>query len=91
MTGGPPDPADLSRQPFGSPFGPLTEGKKVRLPADIEAELMRRAARRGQTYSDYVRDVLTAHVVGPREFVRIAEQAAREMVGLGSESGEADR
>jgi len=76
---------DLSRSAFGSPFGPLTEGKKVRLPCDIEAELMRRAARRGQTFSDYVRDVLTVHVVGPDEFVRLAQAAAQEMVGLGSD------
>lgn len=78
-------PPDLSRTGFTSPFGPLSPGKTVRLPTDIEDELMRRSVRLGMSYGEYVRHVLTAHVVGADAARRMTAERLERVIGSGSD------
>lgn len=78
-------PPDLSRTGFTSPFGPLSPGKTVRLPTDIEDELMRRSAREGMSFGEYVRHVLTAHVVGADAARRMTAERLERVIGSGSD------
>lgn len=76
---------DLSRSGRTNPFGPLSEGRKIRLPIEIEQELDRLAHGEGMSYAEYVRDVLVAHVRGPDEAIRMTAERMRRVLRLGSD------
>lgn len=78
-------PVDLSRTGFTSPFGALSAGKTIRLPMDIEDELMRRSVRLGMSYGEYVRHVLVAHVVGADAARRMTAERLERVIGSGSD------
>ena len=76
---------DLSRTGFTGPFGALSAGKTIRLPMDIEDELMRRSVRLGMSYGEYVRHVLVAHVVGADAARRMTAERLERVIGSGSD------
>lgn len=78
--------ARLARHADSNPLGGLTEGRKIRLHFETEAELDRLAHSVGMTFSEYVRTVLMAHVHGADHVRRMHEQRLAAVLGTGSES-----
>ena len=78
-------PPGFSRNGFTSPFGPLSAGKTIRLPMEIEDELLRRSGREGMSFGEYVRHVLTAHVVGADAARRMTAERLERVIGSGSD------
>lgn len=65
----------FSRPPSSNPLGKLIAERKTVLPELIDSQLVMLASLAGQTPSEYIRDLVTVHVIGHATVVRL--QAGR--------------
>lgn len=70
------DDIAFSRPPSSNPLGKLTAERKTVLPESIDAQLVMLAALAGQTPSEYIRDLVTIHVIGHATVVRLQSNRA---------------
>lgn len=77
--------ARFARSGQSSPFGGLSEGRKIKLPFETETELDRRAHAVGMTYSEYARIVLMAHAHGEAYVRRMQDERLAAVLGTGLE------
>jgi hypothetical protein len=77
----------LSRNGSSNPLGKLVAERKVSLPEIVDERVTALAALRGKPVSEYIRDVLTEHVLGRFDVVRLATGDAERSAGIGREQG----
>ena len=64
----------LSRQPSPHPLGKCDTELKTQVPERLRDEIATLATLRGQTVSEYVRELLTAHVHGYLGAIRLQQR-----------------
>lgn len=66
-------------------LGKATEELKCKVPDVVKADFQRLAAELDLTTSDLLRDLVMHRLYGPDMFIRLAEQRARLVAGIGPE------
>ena len=66
----------LSRSPTPHPLGKCDTELKTQVPEQLRDEIAALACLRGQTVSEYIRELLTAHVHGHIGAIRLQQRVA---------------
>ena len=66
----------LSRQPTPHPLGKCDTEVKTQVPEQLRDELAALAMLRGQTVSEYLREILTLHIRGHLGAIRLQQRVA---------------
>lgn len=76
----------LYSRPTSHPFGPCDTEVKVALPERVKDELAALAVMHRLTTSEYLRKVITDHLYGHLEAVRVVSEHATGRAGNGRET-----